>query len=119
MASRLIHCIAGCVLSVALPTLATAQTAKQCLTPKEAQGLVSFALPDVITSISTKCAPTLGPDEAKLELVVFEDFQCPFCAQHTPNLKRFHTRITQLPRFKEAWADDTKLIKWPYKFGAI
>jgi hypothetical protein len=62
MASRLIQCIAAGVLSVALPTMATAQTAKQCLTPKEAQGLVSFALPDVITSISTKCAPSLGPD---------------------------------------------------------
>lgn len=62
MASRRIHCIAGYLLSVALPTMATAQTAKQCLTPKEAQGLVSFALPDIITSISTKCAPSLGPD---------------------------------------------------------
>jgi hypothetical protein len=62
MASRLIHWLAGCVVSVALPAMATAQTAKQCLTPKEAQGLVSFALPDIITSVTTKCTPTLGTD---------------------------------------------------------
>ncbi len=62
MASKLIHCIVGCVISVAMPTLATAQTASQCLTAKEAHGLISFALPDIITSVSNKCAPTLGPD---------------------------------------------------------
>jgi len=61
MASKLIHCIVGCVISVAMPTLATAQTASQCLTAKEAHGLISFALPDIITSISNKCASTLGP----------------------------------------------------------
>ena len=32
-----------------------------------------------------------------------------------PKLKAYHTRITELPRFKEAWADDTKLIKKPLK----
>lgn len=47
---------------VAIPAAATAQTASQCLTPKEAHGLITFALPDIITSVSTKCAPSLGED---------------------------------------------------------
>lgn len=62
MASKLFPWMAGCAVALALPAAATAQTAKQCLTPKEAQGLVSFALPEIITSVSSKCAPSLGPD---------------------------------------------------------
>lgn len=62
MAKTLMHWAAGCAVALALPATVTAQTAKQCLTPKEAQGLVSFALPDIITSVSTKCAPSLGPN---------------------------------------------------------
>ncbi len=62
MASKLIHWLAGSIVAVAVPTMATAQQAKQCLTPKEAQGLVSFALPEIISSVSSKCAPSLGPD---------------------------------------------------------
>ncbi len=54
--------LAGVIVAMALPAAATAQSAKQCLTPKEAHGLISFALPDIITSISSKCAPSLGPD---------------------------------------------------------
>ncbi|MFM5915652.1 hypothetical protein D5I55_00755 [Chakrabartia godavariana] len=53
---------AGLTLALALPAVATAQTAKQCLTPKEAQSLITFALPDVITSVGAKCAPAIGPE---------------------------------------------------------
>lgn len=42
-----------------LPATAVGQSAKQCLTPKEAQTLISFALPDVITGVANKCAPSL------------------------------------------------------------
>lgn len=62
MLAKKMHALAVAAVAVAIPAAATAQTAKQCLTPKEAQGLISFALPDIITSISSKCAPTLGPD---------------------------------------------------------
>ncbi len=62
MAKTLMRWAAGCAVALALPATVTAQTSKQCLTPKEAQGLVSFALPDIITSVGTKCAPSLGPD---------------------------------------------------------
>ena len=62
MFGKRLHWLATATIAVALPTMATAQSAKQCLTPKEAQGLISFALPDIITSVSTKCAPSLGQD---------------------------------------------------------
>lgn len=53
---------AAALAALAVPGAATAQAAKQCLTPKEAQSLISFALPDIITSVGAKCAPSLGPD---------------------------------------------------------
>lgn len=62
MSLKRLYLMAAAAAAFALPATATAQTAKQCLTPKEAQGLVSFALPDIITSVSNKCAPSIGPD---------------------------------------------------------
>ena len=35
------------------------------------------------------------------------------------NLRRFHERITRLPRFCDAWADNSKLIKEPFKYGQM
>lgn len=62
MTKKLLRALAPCAVLVALPGVAVAQSAKQCLTPKEAQGLVTFALPEVITAVANKCTPTLGPD---------------------------------------------------------
>lgn len=57
-----LQALAAAAAFVAMPGLASAQTAKQCLTPKEAQSLISFALPDIITSVSAKCTPSLGTE---------------------------------------------------------
>ncbi len=44
-----------------LPAQALAQSTRPCLTPKEGQALITFALPDVVTGITDKCAPVAGP----------------------------------------------------------
>jgi protein-disulfide isomerase len=38
-------------------------------------------------------SPTLGPEKAKIEVTVFEDFQCPFCARIGPTLKALNKRF--------------------------
>lgn len=45
--------------ALALPGPAMAQAAKPCLTPAEAEGLVTFALPSLLDGISKQCAPSL------------------------------------------------------------
>jgi protein-disulfide isomerase len=40
-------------------------------------------------SFKTSDSPTFGPKSAKVEVVVYEDFQCPFCSKLAPNLKLF------------------------------
>lgn len=35
------------------------------------------------------------------------------------NLREHHERMVALPRFADAWANDTKLRKWPYKYGQM
>jgi protein-disulfide isomerase len=36
-------------------------------------------------------APTMGPSSAKVTLVAFSDFQCPFCSRAVPTLKQIET----------------------------
>jgi hypothetical protein len=43
-----------------LPAQAFAQSARPCLTPKEGQALITFALPDVVIGITDKCGPVTG-----------------------------------------------------------
>ncbi len=51
----------GSVLAlISLPALAQAQAAPSCVTRGEAQSLMQFVLPDVITGMRDKCAKTLG-----------------------------------------------------------
>ena len=40
-------------------------------------------------NFNTGNSPTIGPKNAKIEVVVFEDFQCPFCSKIAPSLKIF------------------------------
>jgi protein-disulfide isomerase len=43
------------------------------------------------TSVDLRHAARLGPEGAPLEVVVFSDFQCPFCRRAAVELKRIHT----------------------------
>lgn len=55
------------VLLLALPASATAQSTKACLTPSEAEALVTYALPSAIRAITTKCTPALPATTALIQ----------------------------------------------------
>ena len=38
-------------------------------------------------------SPGLGPENAKIQVTVFEDFECPFCARISPSLKALHKKF--------------------------
>ncbi len=44
--------------------------------------------PDKRYKLNTAGAPSMGPDDAKVTIVEFSDFQCPFCARVNPTLKQ-------------------------------
>ena len=49
------------------------------------------------------------------ELCLFLDFLSgQVVLAHYPSLQAYVERMKQLPRFSEAWADDTKTMKWPW-----
>jgi protein-disulfide isomerase len=43
---------------------------------------------DIVPVPSRPGAPALGPEDAPLQVVVFTDFQCPFCRQHAETIRR-------------------------------
>lgn len=53
------------------------------LTPKR-----SGPDPNKLYTVKTDGAPTKGPETAPVTLVVFSEFQCPFCARFVPTLKQ-------------------------------
>lgn len=52
---------------IAVPGEAAAQSAKSCLTPPEAEALVTYALPSAIRAITTKCTPILPATTALVQ----------------------------------------------------
>jgi len=52
------------------------------------------------STVPTQTSAHMGPAKGKekVELVVFEDFECPFCAKHAPNLKIFQNRFPKSVR---------------------
>lgn len=59
---RRLFSVSAALLCTLLPLQASAQATRACLTAKETQALVSFALPDVISAVTTKCALAAGKD---------------------------------------------------------
>lgn len=51
----------------AMPGQAIAQGAKSCLTPPEAEALVTYALPSVIRAMTTRCTPVLPATTALIQ----------------------------------------------------
>lgn len=52
---------------VALPSQAVAQSAKSCLTPPEAEALVTYALPSAVRAVTTKCTSVLSATTALIQ----------------------------------------------------
>ena len=51
-------------------------------------------------SIETLGSPSRGPETAKVTLVEFTDFQCPFCARATPTLRKI----------RRTYGDDVRIV---------
>lgn len=51
-------------------------------------------------SIETTGSPSRGPDAAKVTVVEFSDFQCPFCARATPTLRKI----------QRTFGDDVRIV---------
>ncbi len=53
-----------------------------------------------VVEIDTAGAPTLGPADAPVSIVVYDDFECPFCAKAVPLLKEA----------QQSYPDQVKLV---------
>lgn len=45
-----------------------------------------------VVSVNTAGSPSLGPDKTPVEIVIFTDFECPFCAKAAPLLEEIHRK---------------------------
>lgn len=80
------------VLSIA------AQSDNLVLMLRKGQARVDYFLVDPIQRIDVGDAPIRGPVDAPVTLVVFDDFQCPYCARLAPVLKQVLERNSQTVR---------------------
>ena len=54
---------------------------------------------DYLEKLAPEYSPRLGGDEAVVTIVEFSDFQCPFCAQSAPTIKRIINEYSGLVQF--------------------
>lgn len=45
-----------------------------------------------ISNVDVAAAPTVGPNNAKVKIIEFGDFECPFCAQAAPGIRAVQTQ---------------------------
>jgi protein-disulfide isomerase len=58
------------------------------LLQKSAQKQASIALIEISQNIDISAAPVLGDENAPVTIAVFDDFECPYCAQSVPLFKQ-------------------------------
>ena len=70
--------------------LARLEEAVKASSPAAARQAARPNLPDPNQryTVKTDGSPTIGTNSAKVEIVEFSDFQCPFCSRVTPTLKQ-------------------------------
>ena len=56
--------------------------------------------PDKVYAVNVKDAASKGPADARVTLVEFSDFQCPFCARVSPTLAKI----------EEEYPDDVRIV---------
>ncbi len=56
--------------------------------------------PDKVYAVKTSGSPYKGPEQAKITLIEFSDFQCPFCGRVTPTLDQV----------RKEYPDDVKIV---------
>ncbi len=61
------------------------------LADAEGKQLIALELSYVV-DINSTGAPSLGPDKAPVEVVIFTDFECPHCAKAAPLLEEIHKK---------------------------
>jgi protein-disulfide isomerase len=110
---------------------------QQALQEKREQEIQANALKKILqdTKALVGDSPTMGAANQKILLVEFSDFQCPYCATATVNVRKFmakhkdkvtlvykHFPLTQahpqaLPAAKAAWAAHKQGKFWEYHDG--
>jgi len=53
--------LVAAVMAITSADIAAAQARKPCLTPPEFEAIVTFGLPDIVTSVAQRCSPVLAP----------------------------------------------------------
>jgi protein-disulfide isomerase len=87
--------LVACALLFAVPSFASATEAPQACAKGEN---CDCAQPDAAApsqarvTVDTSNAPSFGPSDAKVTLVVFSDFQCPFCRRAVATVKALEAR---------------------------
>ncbi|MFH1145624.1 MAG: DsbA family protein [bacterium] len=56
--------------------------------------------PFVTVNLFNPKDPTIGPDNAKLTIIEFGDFQCPFCREVFPTVRKMESRYKDKVRFQ-------------------
>jgi protein-disulfide isomerase len=69
--------------------------------PKEAPRMAAPAEPAAKVDIAVGNAPVKGPKNAPVTIVIFSDYQCPFCSRVEPTLKQLETDYAG--KIKFAW----------------
>lgn len=52
-----------------------------------AQKEMMLVMLEPVVQISTEGSPSMGPEDAPVTIVIFDDFECPYCAQAEPLIK--------------------------------